>query len=157
MCVDVSTVSVMVTSAGVLIAATYYIKNIRHQTKLRQTDLVLRLYNTYGSPEFQKASLKMRDMDLADYEDYLKKYQSDVESKTSWLSVAAFFEGIGVLVHKKLIDISLVDDLFSTPVIAAWEKIEHLVESERKHRRRPQIWEWFEYLYKEMKKTEQRK
>jgi hypothetical protein len=155
MCVDVSTVSVMVASAGVLVAAAYYVLQMRHQTKLRQTDMVMRLYTTFGSPEFQKASLKMRDMELADYDDYRKRYESDVESKTAWLSVAAFFEGIGVLVHKKLIDISLVDDLFSTPVIIGWEKIEHLVESERKHRSRPQIWEWFEYLYNEIKKREQ--
>jgi len=71
-------------------------------------------------------------------------------------TVCAFYEGIGVLLHRKLVDIGLIDDLFSTPIIQVWEKIGPLVKQGRERWKRPQIWEWFEYLYNEMKKREQR-
>ena len=56
--VDISTVSIVVASAGVFAAAIYYILQIRHQTKLRQTEMVMRLYATFGSAEFQNAYQK---------------------------------------------------------------------------------------------------
>jgi hypothetical protein len=152
--VDIQTVSIAIASASVVAAAIYYTLQIRHQNKLRQTDLVMRLYSTYGSPEFQEAEIKTGLMEFTDYDDYLKKHSP--ENRVAWNSQAAYFEGIGVLLHRKLIDIGLVDDLLSTPIINTWEKIEPLVKARRELLKRPQIWEWFEYLYNEMKKREQR-
>ena len=74
------------------------------------------------------------------------------------LSIGYFFDGLGVLVRRRLIDISLVDDLMSSSIFWLWEKMEPIVRERRKRRSRPQIWEWVEYLYNEMKgreKTEQ--
>jgi hypothetical protein len=56
------TVSIAIASAGVFVAAVYYILQIRHQTKIRQTDLVIRLYSTYGSKEFQEAWATVREL-----------------------------------------------------------------------------------------------
>ena len=72
------------------------------------------------------------------------------------LHVGLFFEQIGVLLHRKLIDIGLVDDLFSSPIKSTWEKMEPLESVARKYYNSPQIGEWFEYLYNEMQKREQR-
>jgi hypothetical protein len=66
-----------------------------------------------------------------------------------------FFEGVGILLHKKLIDIELVDDLFSSPIIMIWEKTLPITKALREYFKRPQLSEWFEYLYNEMKKREQ--
>ena len=68
--VDIQTVSIAVASASVVAAATYYIFQIQHQYKLRQTDLVIRLYSTYGNPEFQEAETKTGLMEFTDYDDY---------------------------------------------------------------------------------------
>jgi hypothetical protein len=95
-------------------------------------------------------------MEFQDYNDYWSKYGQDFEKRAAWLSVAALFEEIGVLIDKKLADIDLVSDLFSTPVIAGWEKVRNVVKDERIHRKRPQIWQWFEYLYNEIREHEQR-
>jgi hypothetical protein len=51
--VDIQTISIAIASAGVLLAAIYYVLQIKHQTRLRQTDMVMRLYTTFGSTEFQ--------------------------------------------------------------------------------------------------------
>jgi hypothetical protein len=149
------TVSIAVASAGILVAAIYYVFQLRHQAKIRQTDLVMRLYATFGSTEFQKAYLKMMGVESEDYADYVKKYGADIEVRTALNSVGMFFEGIGVLAKRKLISMDLVDDLFSTNILQAWEKIKPVAEGVRKKFGRPQPWEWFEYLYNEMQKREQ--
>jgi len=148
------TVSIVIASAGVFVAAIYYILQIRHQTKTRQTDLVMRLYSTFGSREHMEAYREIMAMEAKDFDKLPEKY-APIQS-TTVSTVCAFYEGIGVLLHRRLIDIKLVDDLFSTPIIQIWEKTEHWVKENRKRWKRPQIWEYFEYLYNEMKKREQK-
>jgi hypothetical protein len=155
--VDIQTISIAIASAGVLLAAIYYVLQVRHQTKLRQTDMVMRLYTTFGSTEFQKAYQKMMSVEFEDYADYVKRYAtSNIEVLAASYSVGVFFEGIGVLVKRKLISMDLVDDLFTIPILDTWEKMKPLVEGRRERLKRPQALEWFEYLYNEMKKREQK-
>lgn len=129
---------------------------LRDFVRTRQTDLVMRLYSSYGSKEFQEAWVETLRLEFKDYDDYLKKYgaTSPKPVYTSVNMVAAFFEGIGILLHRKLVNINLVDDLFSSDIIITWHKMKPIVEGWRKHFNRPQISEWFEYLYSEMKKRE---
>jgi len=147
---DVQTVSIAVASASVTLAAIYYVWQIRHQTKIRQTDIIMRLYSVRDSKEFQESWKKVMSMESEDYRNYEKWYEW-----SDFIIVAAFFEGIGILLHRKLVDIVLVDDLFSYSVKTIWEKIKKVVETVRKYHNAPQIWEWFEYLYDEIKKREQ--
>jgi|GEM_PF-2961565 hypothetical protein len=57
--IDIQTVSIAIASAGVLIGVVYYILDMRHQSKVRKTDLVMRLYERFGSTEFQKRALAL--------------------------------------------------------------------------------------------------
>jgi hypothetical protein len=50
-----------------------------------------------------------------------------------------------------LLDASLVDDLMSGMVIGFWEKCSPLVFEMREVENVPQISEWFEYLYNQIK------
>jgi hypothetical protein len=120
--VDIQTVSIAVASASVTLAAIYYLWQIRHQTKIRQTDLVMRLYEKFGSTEFQKAYQMIMGLGYEDYADYRKRYGTNDEVKAAGTTVNSFFEGIGVLVKRKLISMGLVDDLFEGAVLFAWQK-----------------------------------
>jgi len=150
--IDIRTVSIAIASAGVFVAAIYYILQIRHQTKVRQTDLIMRLYSQFNSLEFQKILEEVLNRDGKDYGDYYEKYGT-----AEVTAVGLFFEGIGILLKRKLIDIELVDDMFSTDIKWTWEKMKDITLELRKIRNRPEIFEWFEYLYNEMKKREQRR
>jgi hypothetical protein len=154
--VDITEISAIVAAAGVLVGVAYYILDMRNQAKVRQTDMVMRLYAIFGSTEFQKAYHEIMTVEIKDYADASKKYRTNVEVLAAFYSVGVFFEGIGVLVKRELINIDLVDDLFSGPISDTWEKIKPIVEGRRIQRKSPQTLEWFEYLYNEMKKREQR-
>ena len=149
--VDIRTISIAIACAGVFVAAIYYILQIRHQTKVRQTDLIMKLYSQFNSLEFQKMWEEVLNREAKDYDDYSKKYGG-----AEVTAVGMFFEGIGILLKRKLIDIELVDDMFTTPIKWTWEKIRGMILELRRTRNQPEIFEWFEYLHNEMKKREQR-
>ena len=148
--VDIQTASIAVASTGVLIAAIYYVLQIRNQTKIRQTDLVMRLYSTFGSKEFQDAWTRIESIEFKNYDEYMKKC-----GLGDYAQCATFFEGIGVLLQKKLIDINLVDALFSVPLKFMYERMKPIIEGNREQLHNQRVFEHFEYLYNEMKKREQ--
>ena len=152
------TVSIAIASAGVFAAAIYYILQLRHQAKTRQTDLLMRLYSIWESDDMQKAAWAVMELEYEDYNDYVKKYgTSSTSHNVKIWRVGWFFNGIGVLVQSQLADIKLVDKLFGFMVIWLWEIMKPMVEGARKQFKVPKSLEWFEYLYNEMKKREQRK
>jgi len=156
--VDMSTVSIVVASSGVFAAAIYYISQIRHQTRVRQTELIMRLYSDYRSNEFREALIKVANLQFEDYEDYVKKYGpwfSDEPAHKAMVMVAMYFEGIGILLHRKLIDTNLAYDLFNTPITLFWEKMKPVMLGLRRQANDPKVWVWFEYLYNEMLKRKQ--
>jgi len=69
--------------------------------------------------------------------------------------VYAFFDEVGVLLKKGLVDIDLVENLIHGHAIRTWEKLKPVFEVGRKLRNDPNIAAGFEYLYSEMKKREQ--
>jgi hypothetical protein len=153
--VDIQTASIAAASASVTLAAIYYVWQIRHQTKMRQTDLVMRLYSTYYSKEFTEALTRYLTADFRNYDDFVEKYgpiPSENPVQIAFQMVSTFFEGVGELLHKKLIDIELVEDLFAVELY--WTKAEPLMKDLRKQFA-PELWEWFEYLHNEMKKRKQ--
>jgi hypothetical protein len=146
---DIPSISAIVAAIGVIIGVALTYSEVRNLVKQRQTDLVMRLYSTFGSIEFQEARENVMSREFKDVDDYQKKYGVKEVGE-----VGVFFEGIGVLLKRKLIDISLVDDLFSGAIKSIWEKNKPFVEAWRKRVNRPQYAEWFEYLYNEMQKRE---
>jgi hypothetical protein len=89
----------------------------------------------------------------------VKKYGpwfSDEPAHKAMAMVAMFFDGVGVLLYKKLIDKSLIYDLFSTAIRVFWEKMKPVMLGLRRESNDPKVFEWFEYLYNEMKKREQK-
>jgi hypothetical protein len=144
------TVSIAIASAGVFGAAIYYILQIRHQTRVRQTDLLVRLFSTLISKDWVEAWEKVRDRETLDYNDYKEKY-GFVEVNEIYL----FLDQLGRLLQKGLIDLGLLPLEFGQ-ISIMWEKLEPMLEGSRKKFSEPKLGQGFEYLYNELKKREQK-
>jgi hypothetical protein len=155
--VDIQTISIVIASASVVAGVIYYALQLRHQTKQRQTDLLMRLHLASSTREFMEAALKVRTSNYKDYDAFVEKegsLASGGEAQIAFSLMGQFFEGIGVLLKNKLADIDLVAQLFG--VEGYWMKMKPLVEDLRKRVNNPQLYEWFEYLYNEVKKRKQK-
>jgi hypothetical protein len=154
--VDIQALSIAVASASVALAAIYYVFQIRHQAKMRQTDLLMRLHSAFTSKETIDACLKYLSTEYKDYDDFVEKYGSPLAEgpvQSVFLMMGMFFEGVGVLLEKKLVDPDLIHKLFAVEML--WLKWKPLAEGLRKQTNEPRFAEWFEYLYNEMKKRKQ--
>ena len=153
-------ISYIAGATGVCIAAIYYVINLRNSRKsmqftleTRQAQLFMQVYSTFCSDHIQRARNEVSKWSYRNYDDFQSKYGSDVNPEAYQLhsSLSFFFEGIGVLVLRKLIDPSLVDDLMSGPIITYWEKMRPLYLEYRTRFDWPQFGEHIEYLYNHIK------
>ena len=154
--VDLTEISAVVAAAGVLVGVIYYILDMRHESKVRQTDLTMRLYTSWVSEEMTKPWLKVWNLEFKDYDDFKMRYGaylSENSENAAVLSVLNSFVAMGFLLQKKLVDYEIVRQL---PIAMTWNKVKPIVEGVRKQWNSPAMYEEFEYLYNEMKKREQK-
>jgi hypothetical protein len=158
--VDIQTISIAIASASVVAGVIYYAFQIRHQAKMRQTDFIVRLYSTYGSKEFRDILVELHNLQFNDYKDFEKTYGS-------WLSkgpaqeaifvISTYFTEIGTLLHRKIIDINFLYDIWGyTSIKMNWEKAKPVILGLREQFNDPSVFCWFEYLYDEVMKRKQR-
>ena len=154
--VDIETISIMLASASVVAGAIYYSFQIRNEAKTRQTDLVMRLYATFSTKEFQDAWTKVRKRaQEVEGTDDIYDFEEKVGGLSEFNQVALFFEGVGILLKRKIVDIAMIEDLFGGAIARAWENVRTGIIKGRQQLNDPTIYYYFEYLYNEMKKREQ--
>ena len=121
----------------------------------------MNLYETYRSPQFRNQQMTIENQEYTDFDDFYEKYgwENNPESWAMWFSVASFFNGVGILVERNLIEIDLVEELLGNitdrmwilmgPVLIEWRKA-GITRKKRKY----EIFHGFEFLYNEMKARE---
>jgi Domain of unknown function (DUF4760) len=153
----VTELSAVIAAAGVLVGMIIAVVELRNLVKQRKTDLVTRLSNDIAlNRERLEVGVDVKEAQFEDYDDFVRKYgkfYSKNQVPMAFMTMGNFYEQIGILLRNKLIDASLVDQLFA--VCATWEKMKPIVEGMRKEYHDPMYFEAFEYLYNEMKKREQ--
>ena len=129
-------------------------KNQRQTLDTRQTNILMNLYKEWGTDEYQNASWTVIELEFDNYQEFEERYGSvsdNTQLNRTIFKVGWFYNGIGVLVHKGLADLEMVDELFGYIVIWIWEKLEPFILSGREVFDQPKSMEWFEYLYNQIK------
>ena len=154
--VDIQTVSIAIASASVLAGVVYYILEIRHQSRLRQTESLFRLspWFNVNAREMQEALTSTCSIEYKNYEDYLRKYAERPEHMAMKI-LGNYFEGIGILVNKKLVDAEIVYNFWGDIIISSWEQIKPIIADMRTDSDNLNMYVFWEHLYNEMKKREQ--
>jgi len=157
--VDITEISAIIAAAGVLVGVVLTYAELRHQTKLRETDLLLRL-GALADKEFVKDLNTIYGFECLDYDDFARRAEIDSSSinrqekefKEALESVMNKAETFGLLLRRGMLSADLAYQMFEG--IRLWERVRPLVESMRKYENLPHLWEHFEYYYNEMKKRE---
>jgi len=151
---DIQTISIAIASASVVAGVVYYALQLRNQTRIRKTDMIMRLYSTLHSREHTEARTRFIRLQFKDYNDFIGKYDANGPEMIDLLMVGNYLNEVGMLLHKGLIDIESVYDLLGYRVANLWEKMKPITEEWRKDE--PQTAKWFEYLHNEIEKYEQK-
>jgi hypothetical protein len=157
--VDLQVVSISLAALGFLAATTYYILILRNANKTRRIQAFMNIYNRFNDKGFQRLYLTMfHNEEWNSYEEWRSKYgPSNVEYYAGWMAWGSYLAGIAMMVERNQIDPKQVSDLLGAQIIWSWERYEPIFKEIRARstlRDRPQISDWLEYLYNEMKKVE---
>ncbi len=167
---NVQTVSIVIAAASVVVGVVNSILSNRKADQQRQTEiqtrqaqLFMNVYNRWNTPELQSAyGLARFDIlpQIKDYEDWRQNYsvRGGPQNLQSWLHLqllVTYFEGLGTLVKKGLIDMDMVDDLFAGRIKWYWESGQILWQGARASLQDPKLYDDAEYLYHEILKREQ--
>jgi hypothetical protein len=130
-------------------------KNQEIQIETRQAQLFMQIYEAYASEETMKMYFELLHFEWDDLADFERKYGSgdNVELAAKREAHWAWYDGMGVLLRRKLIDPDVVfDTLGHGGVIHMWTKFESIIKAQREHFKIPHRFNGFEYLAEEMMK-----
>jgi hypothetical protein len=108
----------------------------------------MRLFTHLNNEAFHDADMLLQYAEFSSYADFEKQYGPFSARKPIHRAIriiAIYFEAIGMLMYRKLIDEQMVWDTFQ--IKHRWEKLAPLVKQLRKELNEPRYMEWFEYLY----------
>ena len=140
--VSLEVVAILLSGISISASLFYYANVLQNSNKTqqqaletRQAGLFMSLYETNRSIEFRNQWRDVMTLEWKDWNDFQSKYlmtQPPHPAIPILLSVLSFYDGIGVLVKRKLIDIKYVDDLFNPHLLWTWEKNAPIVKGFRK-------------------------
>jgi len=145
-------------TAGILVGIIYYImtlqntrKNQQMQLETRQAQLFMQLYQQFCGKEFvdQMNIIRFRWTFPTDFNEWLMSSET-TEEVNRLFSTIYYFEGLGVLLKRGLINAEFIDDLMSAQIISIWERMEPFMTLVRSQLG-PTAGEYYEYLYNEIK------
>ncbi len=125
--------------AGIVFA----IIQLRQLRQQRRELAAVELIRAWQTPEFGRA-LKTLQL-LPDHADADRLNDNDAELEDMAFVVGMFFEGVGVMVHRGLIPLEIVNDLMGGVTRVVWTKVSVWVE-EWREKRNPRAYEWWEWL-----------
>ena len=163
----------MVAATGVLLAAVFYILNLRisqrnqelmlkaqQQTlETRRLGLIENIASRFTSEESLKRMIELMNYEWTDYADFEKKYgtygnvEAAAKRNTQWSNINA----IGMMLRKGIVEVEDLYVLGLWGIVFFWEKYRPIVEENRRRYGTKEAWRDMEYLAGEMLKYMQSK
>jgi len=148
---NITEMSTIVAATGVLVGMVLAVVELRNLVKQRKTELVTHLYSVYCSKGFQEELYTFLRDESIDMQTYRQKFPLEFPP------CAVFFNQVGTLLEKKLIEMEMVDSLFGGIIPRFWKHAKPLLESERKLTNTPKLARGLEYLGNEIQKYQAKK
>jgi hypothetical protein len=121
-----------------ILAAVFAVWQLRMMTKDRRTQIVVDVFTRSSDPRFVDAVMRILDSEFKDAKEAEEKCYRD-----NLIMVGHYFEGLGLLLARKLVDRDLILEVW--PYDAVWEKMKPwTIDLREKYGN--ESFEWFEYL-----------
>jgi len=149
---DISLALQLISTTIMIIGIAFGIQNIRQYQASRKRESAIVMLNSFQTGEFVKGLLYI--FDLPDQAGKKELDQLPVDQFWAIYMVIGTWERLGVLVFRREIDLELVDDAFSGPIVRSWQKLGLYIQEFRAHVQRDTAMEWFQWLAERMMERE---
>jgi hypothetical protein len=155
--VTVETISIVFTGLSVSLAAVYYIMTLRNtqrnqqlQLETRQAQLFSFLMDKMDSVEWWQHYLTIRDAQDRTYDEWIEIIRDPLHYG-GLMSIVTFFNHIGWLVKKGLIELETVRETMSPNIIRIYENTRSGFDEYERRTKTPQRHSYLEFLYEQVK------
>jgi hypothetical protein len=153
---DITSFSAVVAAISVVAGVIFAIIQMRDAAKTRHTGLIIELNPALkvSISEILEALNDIWNREFKDFDEYLENYGDPLSDKALH-TVTGYYDGLGFLLHERLIDVSTIEYLVSGSSTDVWGKLKPVIEGTRTQYNMPELFKWFEFLCDELQKREQ--
>ncbi|MHA2374367.1 MAG: hypothetical protein ACXAEB_15280 [Candidatus Thorarchaeota archaeon] len=148
--IDIQSISTILGMSSIIVGVMMSLITLRNYTRARQLALFLEFNKIALQKEFIQDVNEINNLWIWDsMEDFFAKYGPEADNVTfsKFMRVGSYFDAMGKLLEKKLIDASFVPGPTSVTIIAFWEKVESMSEEMNIAMKRPGAWDSVKLLY----------
>ena len=138
----------MVAATGVIVAAIFYILNLRETVRNRKITLTTTFMEPFSSKEGLRDFIELSSMDWSDLEDFKKKYDSRVNPENFVLRMSMWnrCEKVGQLYREGMLDLGTIVSGGNAWIQYMWAKFKPVIEMYRGSDFGPYSYRDFEYI-----------
>ena len=139
-------------TAAVATGVAFAIVQVRQYRRDRRRAAAIELLHSFQTPVFAEALNIVYNLPDGLSREAL---ETRLEGRFHILySLMTTWESLGILVHIGEVDLDLVEDFFSGPILISWRKLQGHVMGERAATGRDTIEEWFQWLAERLQERE---
>jgi hypothetical protein len=144
----------IVGSVVVISGVIFGIIQIRQYQQQRQDVAAVQLVNSFQSPDFNNSLRKVWSLpDAADWQELQARGE---EWEAAAFQVGMTLETMGVLVYRRIVPLSILDELMGDAILVLWRKLQPWVAHLRTEQKRDSAYEWFQWLAERLAEKERR-
>ena len=156
--VDITAISSVAAAIGILIGVSLTIMQLRNLVIQRKVNTLIGLVPSFrpdGGEKMHRMARMLFASEFKDFDDFVQRYgdldRSDSEVVNAFTQVSGWYESLGFLYYRKLVDRKMFCELFAYMPIKDWERLEPIILGLRKRDASSKPYEFFEFMVNDMK------
>jgi hypothetical protein len=145
---DLSLIIQFISTISIVLGILFGLLNLRNFQAMRRRESAILMLNSFQTSDFVRGLLLIFDLPEGVTTKQIEKLPKD--KYTDLYMVIGAWERLGILVFRGEIELDLVDDAYSGPVIQSWQKLEKYIGEFRARVGRDTAFEWFQWLAERM-------
>ena len=139
-------------AAAVVTGVGFAMMQLRQYRRDRRRSAAVELLHSFQTPAFAEALNIVYNLpDGLSREELERRLQGRFHLVYALMTT---WESLGILVYMGELDLALVEDFFSGPILISWRKLQGHVQDERAALGRDTVEEWFQWLAERMRARE---
>jgi hypothetical protein len=152
---ELAAVAEAVAAAAVVVGLLFAGVQLRQYRRTQEREAALAMLHSFQTPTLARALLLVfalpEGLSKAEVE-----ARFDEGDEATLYTLLMTWESLGILVYRGQVELALVDDFFSGPIVLSWRKLRRYIEEQRAEQGRETIEEWFQWLAERMAERESR-
>jgi len=141
---ELTVVFQIISTTAVILGILFGILNLRNFQAMRKREAAILMLNSFQTNEFIKGLLYVLDLNHNPTKEEIDNLPQD--QYLAFYMLLGTWERLGILVFRREIEISMVEDAYRGPILLAWGKLENYVSEIRVAWNRESAFEWFQWL-----------